>query len=440
MSFSLSEDDARNSIAIISLEAQYPGATNAEKYWHNIDTKKDVRRLFSEEELRANGVSEAEIKDPDYIRSAYVLDDIALFDAGFFNIAPHDAEIMDPQQRLMLEAAYLCLETGGYQAEDIRGRLGVFVGAAKSSYFLQNYNNKDSIHKTMEGMHLALMNESIATYIAYKLNATGPAVSINTTCSSSLVAVHQACSSLLYQECDIALAGGVSIDANQMVGYLYREGWLASATGYCLPFDNDAKGTVPGNGLGLVLLKRLDEALKDKDIIHAIIRGSAINNDGADKVGYTAPSVLGQARVITDALVAANVNPRDISLVEAHGTGTPIGDPIEIAALTKAYSQWTHDHQFCAIGSVKGNIGHCNSASGVAGLIKIIRALETSTLPPSMHFKQSNSKIAFTESPFYVNTETKPWLTEQDVKYAAVSSFGIGGDKCAYRATVTTTT
>jgi thioester reductase-like protein len=427
MSKEYSKEIINQSVAIIGLEGRFPGAANVDQFWQNIIDKKDVRRLFSEEELQANGVSLNLLQDPNYIKAGYVLDDIAVFDAPFFKISPVDALMMDPQQRLMLESAYLCLESAGYNHDLRNSNVGIFIGAALSTYFLQNYDPEHSVHKSLEGMQHLLMNESIATYLAYKLDCTGPAITLNTTCSSSLVAVHYACSSLLSYECDMALSGGVSIDSNQETGYLHREGWLSSPDGYCRPFDEQAEGTIPGNGLGVVLLKRLEDALSDGDYIYAIIRGSAVNNDGADKVGYTAPSFVGQSRVISEALLASNVDARDISLLETHGTGTPIGDPLEIAALTNAYRQFTADNQFCAIGSVKSNIGHLNAASGIAGLIKVVKALENNILPPTVNYSKPNEKINFDQTPFFVNIESKSWGPNSQIKYACVSSFGVGG-------------
>ena len=288
----------------------------------------------------------------------------------------------------------------------IQGSIGVYAGASMNTYLWHNlYPNRDLIGLGA-GLQTKIGNDKdyLATRVSYKLNLEGPSVVVQTTCSTSLVAVHLACQSLLSGECDVALAGGVSINVPQTAGYVYQEGGIYAPDGHCRAFDARAQGTVFGNGVGIVVLKRLQDALADGDCIHAVIKGSAINNDGSSKVGYTAPSVEGQAKVIARALAMADIDPETISYIEAHGTGTALGDPIEIAALTRAFRASTEKQGFCAIGSVKTNLGHLNAAAGVTGLIKTVLALKHQMIPPSLHFEQPNPQIDFANSPFYVNT------------------------------------
>lgn len=412
-------NDHSNSIAIIALSGRFPGAKNIDEYWDNLAN--------GIESIQSLSVTENISSQKNRVNASGYLDDIDKFDAEFFGFSPKEAEIMDPQQRLLLETCVDALEMAGYCADQYQGRIGVYLGAAISTYLLFNLLSRKDLHDSFGMIQISNGNDSISTPVSYKLNLTGPSVDINTTCSTSLVAVHQACRSLLGFECDMALAGGVSINVLQNEGYLYQEGGILSPDGHCRPFDADAKGTVEGCGLGVVILKRLEDALEDGDTIHAIIRSSAINNDGANKVGYTAPSVDGQASVIAEALQIANVSADTISYVEAHGTGTTLGDPIEIAALTKAFRFTTDNAGYCAIGSVKSNIGHLNTASGVAGLIKTILALKNKKIPASLHYKQANPKINFSNSPFYVNTKLADWETTEYTRRAGVSSFGMGG-------------
>ena len=356
------------------------------------------------------------------------MSDIELFDADFFNIGPKEAEIIDPQQRLFLECAWQALESAGYINKIAENIIGVYGGGCLNHYLLHNlYPNRHS--QEIDGFSLIIGGEKdyLPTRVSYKLNLKGPSVNVQTACSTSLVAVHLACQSLLEGECDIALAGGVAIHLPQKTGYPYMEGMVLSPDGHCRSFDAQAQGTVFGDGLGIVVLKRLEEAIADRDCIHAIIKGSAINNDGSVKIGFTAPSVEGQTKVISEAQAIAGIETDTITYIEAHGTGTSLGDPIEIEALTKAFRATTEKTGFCAIGSVKSNIGHSDNAAGMASLIKAILALKHRLLPPSLHFKQPNPKIDFANSPFIVNAALSEWKTDGFPCRAGVSSFGMGG-------------
>lgn len=416
-----------NSIAIIGLAGRFPKAKNLEEFWQNLRDGVTGRTEFSRTEL-ADRVPPDFLENRDYVPASYMLEDVEWFDAHFFNFTPREAEITDPQHRVLLECAWEALETANIVPDRFDGAIGVFAGADLNTYLLFNLADRKPLD-TQNYFEMSVANDKdyLATKISYKLNLTGPSLTVQSACSTSLVAVHLACQNLLDYQCDLALAGGVSITVPQERGYLYQEGGALSADGYCRAFDAKAGGTVGGNGAGLVVLKRLEEALKDGDRIYAVIRGSAINNDGAAKVGYTAPSIEGQAKVIAEALEVAEVNPETISYIEAHGTGTPLGDPIEIAALTKAFRGSTEKKQFCAIGSVKTNIGHLNTAAGIAGLLKTVLAMDRKMLPPSLHFETPNPEIDFASSPFYVNDRLLQWQRNGTPRRAGVSSFGFGG-------------
>ena len=418
-----------DAIAIIGMVGRFPLAENLEQYWQNLVTGRECISLFSDEALLSAGYSPDLLADSNFVPAAGLLTDTDLFDADFFGFSAREAEILDPQQRIFLECAWTVLEKAGYNPEGFDGRIGVYAGSSMSSYLITNlYSNRDLVW-TIGPFQMMLANDKdyLTTRTAYKLNLHGPGVNINTACSTSLVAIHMACQAILNGECEIALAGGVTIDPQAAGGYLYETGGIMSPDGHCRAFDAQAQGTVRGNGVGIVALKLLGDALADGDVIQAVIRGSAINNDGADKVGFTAPSVDGQAEVIMDALAMAQVSPETVSYVEAHGTGTPLGDPIEIMALTQAFRSGTERTGFCAIGSAKTNIGHLDSAAGVAGLIKAALALKHKQLPPSLHFEAPNPKIDFVNSPFFVNHALQPWVVEAGPRRAGVSSFGIGG-------------
>jgi len=359
-----------------------------------------------------------------------LLPEIEKFDAAFFGLTPLEAAILDPQHRLLLETAWHTLENAGYMPDDFKGRVGIYAGASPSVYLQQHILPQRHLLPMVNDIRIKLSNdpEFLTTRTAYKLNLKGPAINVATACSTSLVAVHLACHSLLRKECELALAGGVSVETPQKTGYLYEEGWIFSPDGRCRPFDAEACGTVIGNGAGLVLLKRLSDAVRDGDTIHAVIKGSAVNNDGSFKMGFTAPSVDGQAAVIEAAQRSAGVMPETITYVEAHGTGTALGDPIEIAALTQAFRRSTRKTGFCAIGSVKSNIGHASRAAGIAGLLKTVLALEHRQIPPSLNFTRPNPEIDFPASPFFVSTSLQTWHTEAGLpRRAGISSLGIGG-------------
>jgi len=418
-------------IAIIGMAGRFPQAADVEAFWRLLNSGRDAVQRFSDAELLAAGVDPALLANPDYVKAGLVVPDVECFDADFFGMSTLDAEIADPQQRLFLECAYQALEQAGYPPTTSPALVGIYAGAGESQYRAQHLQPRwQALSAAVGAYRLHTLNDKdfIATHTAYKLNLKGPAVTVQTACSTSLVAVHMACQSLLNFECDIALAGGVSLDLPQGVGYPYQEGMILSPDGHCRAFDAEAKGTVVGGGVGLVVLKRLAEALEDGDAVAAVIRGSAINNDGADKIGFTAPSVSGQAAVILEAQAAAGVHPEDISYIEAHGTGTPLGDPIEMQALTQAFRSGTALSGYCAIGSVKTHIGHADTAAGVAGLIKTALALKHGILPASLHFHQPNPQIDFAGSPFFVCAEQRPWARQAGrPRCAGVSAFGIGG-------------
>ena len=416
-------------IAIVGMAGRFPGASDLDTFWRNLATGVESRTVFSEDELKAAGVHPLLLRNPKHVRSGFVLDDVERFDAAFFGINPREAELLDPQHRLFLECAWEALEHGGYDPDTFSGSIGVFGGAALSGYYGHNVARNSALMQAVGGRQAMFgsVPDYMITRVAYKLNLTGPAYFVQTACSTSLVAVRLGCQSLFNRECDMALAGGVAVYVPDRAGYVYEEGGMLSPDGICRAFDARAGGTVFGSGAGLVVLKRYSDALADGDTIHAVIRGAATNNDGSLKVGFTAPGVAGQARVVADALRAADIPPETISYVEAHGTGTEMGDPIEIAALTRAYAATTDKRRFCAIGSVKPNIGHLDAAAGVSSLIKTVLALENRQIPPAINFERPNPKIEFDESPFYVNTTLQPWPANGTPRRAGVSSFGFGG-------------
>ena len=416
-------------IAIIGMSGRFPGANNIETFWQNLRDGIESIAVFNAEEVRASGVPSELLERPNYVPVKAVIDDIDRFDASFFGFSPREAEILDPQQRLFLECAWSALESAGYVPETYDGIAGIFAGGGSSQYFLHNIFGNPQLSKLFSDYQLRLANdrEFIATRTAYKLNLTGPAIVVQSACSTSLVAVHLACQSLLSGECDLALAGGVTLKPQPQIGYAYQEGMIFSPDGHCRAFDAQAQGTVGSQGVGIVALKRATEAIAEGDFIYALIKGSAINNDGSFKVGYTAPSIDGQAQAIAEAQAVADIDPETITYIEAHGTGTKLGDPIEIAALTQAFRQSTNKKGFCAIGSLKTNMGHLNHAAGVAGLIKTALALHHQQIPPSLHFENPNPQIDFANSPFYVNKNLSEWKTTHNPRRAGVSSFGIGG-------------
>jgi non-ribosomal peptide synthase protein (TIGR01720 family) len=427
MSTSLIHEDFER-IAIIGMSGRFPGAANIAQFWQHLCAGVESISWFTDEEMIQDGVSLDHMQFPNLVKAGAVLDNVTDFDAGFFGYTPKEAEIMDPQQRLFLETAWEALEHAGYNVDSYKGWVGVYGGVGINSYMINNLLPSGLLDDPSISLQLATANDRdyVTTRISYKLNLKGPSINVQTACSTAMVAVHLACQALLNYQCDMALAGGASVRAPQKGGYLYHEGGMYAADGRVHAFDADANGTVFSSGVGMVVLKRLSEALADGDQIYAVVKGTAINNDGALKVGFTAPSIEGQSDVLKMAQGTAMVHPETISYIEAHGTGTPLGDPIEIAALTQIFRKQTDKLQFCAIGSAKTNIGHTGAAAGAVGLIKTVMALHHRKLPPSLHFKTPNPKIDFASSPFYVNTSLQDWTGTAPLR-AGVSSFGVGG-------------
>jgi acyl transferase domain-containing protein len=391
------EIDALEGVAIVGMAGRFPGASDLEEFWRNLRAGLESISFFSDEELAALGVPPELLAHPNYVKARGVLAGESLFDASFFDFSPRQAELMDPQHRHFLECAWQALEAAGYDSERFPGPIGVFGGVTSSTYLLHNLYTNLRLLESVGGYQTALGTDRdyLTTLVSYKLNLRGPSFDVQTACSTSLVATALACQSLLAYQCDMALAGGVSVKVPQRSGYVYEQGGLDSSDGHCRTFSAAADGSVYGSGVGVVVLKRLEDALADGDTIHAVIRGAAINNDGSAKVGFTAPSVEGQAEVIATAHALAGVDPESIGYVECHGSGTSLGDPIEVAALTKAFRAHTAARGFCPIGAVKTNIGHLSAAAGVAGLIKTVLALEHREIPPSLHFDRPNPRIDF---------------------------------------------
>ena len=424
-------------IAIVGLAGRFPGADDVDAFWRNIRDGVDSARHFSDDELRERGVPQSVLDEPGYVKAAMPFNGVDLFDAGFFGYTPREAEQLDPQQRVFLECAWSALENAGCDPARAAGRIGVYAGEGSNVYLIRHLLPSFGLDARtgiadLLGLMSANAGGSLCTRVAYKLNLRGPAVSVQTACSTSLTAVHTACQALLAHDCDMALGGGVWLNLLQQDGYHHQAGAILSPDGRTRAFDAQAAGTVIGSGAGVVVLKRLDEALRDGDTVHAIIKGTAANNDGSAKVGFTAPSIDGQAEVIRAAHLVAGVPAATIGYVEAHGTGTTLGDPIEVAALTQAFRAGDGAGAgagvgTCALGSVKTNIGHLDAAAGVAGLIKATLALRHRVLPPSLHFTAANPQIDLAASPFYVNTDARPWPSGPVPRRAGVSSFGIGG-------------
>ncbi len=415
-------------IAIIGMAGRFPGAADIEAFWSMIDEGRDGIRFFRPEELDAS-IPAALRADPQYVAARGVVDGFDLFDAGFFGISPREAELMDPQQRLFLETAWECLERAGQVPEKTEGRIGVFAGMYNATYFQRHVMAHPDKIERLGSFQVMLANEKdyIATRTAHKLNLTGPAISVHTACSTSLVAIAQAFDALRAGQCELALAGGSSINCPPANGYLYEEGSMLSPDGHTRSFDEQAQGTTFSDGVAVVLLKRLSAALADGNTIHAVIRGVAVNNDGSVKASFTAPSVEGQCAVIEAALDSAGIDARSVSYVEAHGTATPLGDPVEVAALTRAFRRDTDDAGFCTLGSVKSNTGHLVIAAGATGVIKTALALVRERIPGTAHFTRPNPKIDFDGSPFVVRPAAWAWPREAAPRRAGVSSFGVGG-------------
>ena len=415
-------------IAIIGMAGQFPGAKDIDQYWQTLRDGVESISFFSEEELREAGVDAALLKRSNYVRAGALLDHAEDFDASFFNITPREAEMMDPQHRLFLECAWQALESAAYDPKQYKGWIGVYAGVSTNAYLLNIYRDQ-ALFNSLDRAQLLIGNDKdfFTTRVSYKLGLKGPSLTVQTACSTSLVALHIACQAILNGECDMALAGGSAVKSFQKTGYLYQTGSITSPDGHCRAFEAQANGTVGGDGVGVVVLKLLKKALADGDHIHAVIKGSAINNDAHAKIGFTAPSIEGQAEVIMQALSAAGVKAETISYVETHGTATHLGDPIEIAALAQAFNSSSPDREWCALGSVKTNIGHLDIAAGIAGVIKVALALKYHMLPPSLHFQVPNPAIDFAAGHFYVNNTLAHWPERAFPRRAGVSSFGIGG-------------
>ncbi|WP_437729975.1 type I polyketide synthase [Sorangium sp. So ce1335] len=415
-------------IAVVGMSCRLPGARSVEDFWRALRGGVECIRHFSDEELLSRGVPREALTAEGFVKAGAVLDDIDRFDAAFFGYSPREAELMDPQHRLFLECAWEALERAAF-VPDAGRTVGVFAGAGLSTYLLYNLASRPDLFDADDSFQIMIGNDKdfLATRLSYLLDLRGPSVTVQTGCSTSLVAVHLACQGLLGYQCDVAIAGGAAVQVPQRTGYRYQPEGIASPDGHCRPFDADAAGTIFGSGVGVVVLKRLSDAIADGDHIHAVIKGSAINNDGSAKLGYTAPSVEGQVEVITRAQSIAGVSPDSIGLVEAHGTATALGDPVEVEALTRVFRAATGDAKFCALGSVKSNIGHLDAAAGVAGLMKGVLAIEHGELPPTLHFQRPNPRFEWQDSPFFVNAALQPWGRTGGRRRAGVSSFGIGG-------------
>lgn len=416
-------------IAIIGMAGHFPGARNVDELWENLCNGVESVSFFTAEELQASGVEPAVLTDPTFVNAGALMDDADCFDASFFGFTPREAEVMDPQHRVFLECAWEALEHAGYDPEIYSEPIGVFGGVGPNTYFQQNLIARPELLESVGAYQTMIGNAAHfpTTRVSYKLNLKGPSINVQTACSTSGVAIHLACQSLLSGECDMALAGGVRIRVPLKGGYFYQADGIPSPDGHCRAFDAQAQGTVYGSGGAVIVLKRLSDALRDGDALYAVIRSSAMNNDGAMKVGFTAPSVQGQAAAIAEAYALAGISADSLSYIEAHGTGTALGDPIEIAALTKAFRETTDKKQFCAIGSLKTNIGHLDAGAGVASVIKTALALKHKVIPPSLHFHAPNPQIDFANSPFYVNTALTEWNANGAPRRAGVSSFGLGG-------------
>jgi acyl transferase domain-containing protein/surfactin synthase thioesterase subunit/acyl carrier protein len=417
-------------VAIVGIACRFPGAADHRGFWGNLREGVESITALTDGELIAAGTSAESLRDPSYVKATPLLPDCDLFDAAFFEYSPREARLMDPQQRLLLETAWEAFEDAGHRPGDTPGPVGVYVatGGVVSSYLANRLSFSSELPGYTGGIaHIGNDKDFPSTRISYKLNLTGPSINVQTACSSSLVATHLACQAIVAGECDWALAGAATVRIPQHAGHMSVKGGILSPDGHCRAFDADAQGTIFGSGVGLVLLKDLSRAIADRDNIYAVIRGSAVNNDGARKVSYTASSVAAQSRAMVEAMVVAGVSPDQIGYVECHGTGTVVGDPLEIDALTKAFRTATNRRGFCAVGSVKTNIGHLEQTAGVAALIKTALTLKNREIPASLHFDRPNPKIDFDESPFFVNASSRDWHHESGPRFAAVNSLGLGG-------------
>ncbi|MDX3899213.1 MAG: SDR family NAD(P)-dependent oxidoreductase [Sphingobium sp.] len=424
------DDGLDNAVAIVGMSCRFAQARGLKAYWSLLSEGREAIERYSEDALIAAGVDPGLLRKGGYVRAGAPLEDMECFDAGLFGLSPRDAAIMDPQHRHFLECTWEALENAGHTPQRFKGEIGLFAGSGHNAYMPYNLLTNARLVRDV-GLfllrHTSNDKDFLTTRVSYLFDLKGPSINIQTACSTSLVSIHMAAQSLLNGECDMALAGGASIELPHRQGYLYEEGEILSPDGHCRPFDADAQGTVFGSGVGVVVLRRLADALADGDHVYAVLRGSAINNDGAGKVGYLAPSVDGQAKVIAEALAIAGVDADTIDYVEAHGTGTPVGDPIEVAALTSAFRQSTDRVGYCAIGSVKANIGHTDTAAGVAGVIKVALAMHHGALPATLNYAAPNPACALNDSPFFVQGAHGPWMADSRPRRAGVSSLGVGG-------------
>jgi len=418
-----------DSIAIIGMAVRMPGAMNAQQFWENLKTGTESISVFSKEEMLEAGLSPETVNHPNFVAAKGIMDEAELFDANFFGISPREAELMDPQHRVLMECAWAAMEDAGYVPENYPGNIAIFTSAGMNTYLPFNLMSNPHLLEQVGGFELSIYNDKdfVPTRIAYSMNIKGPAIDIGTACSSSLVSTHLACQHLITYQSDMTIVGGITIHLPQKMGHTHEPGAAYSPDSHCRPFDATPSGLIDGNGAAVIILKRLEDALRDGDKIHAIIKGSAINNDGSDKVGYSAPSVNGQAEVILEAQAAAGIDSSSIQYIEAHGTSTPLGDPIEMAGLTQAFRVSTDQIGFCGIGSVKSNIGHVDKAAGLAGLVKTTLALENELIPPSLNWQKPNPTLQIEKTPFYVVDKPTSWKRSSTPRRAGISSFGVGG-------------
>ncbi len=415
-------------IAIIGMSGRFPKAKNIQEYWDNLTGGINCSVQADEEEILASGYPKSILEDKRFVNVNSKLDEGKFFDAEFFGVSNAEALLMDPQIRLLLQTSWHAIEDAGYDVTRLNASVGNFCGMSTNSYLLKLLQTA-SLSEAGEALLYRILNEKdfLATWISYKLNLTGPTMSVQTACSTSLLAIHLAVQSLLNFECDMALAGGVSFNSNENVGYVHVPESIYSKDGVCRPFDKDASGIITGNGAGVIVLKRAKDAVRDGDHIYALVKGTAVNNDGANKQGYTTPSVDCQRDVVLEALAVADINPETIGMIEAHGTGTLIGDPIEVSALTESFREYTNKTQYCAIGSVKSNIGHLDAAAGIASTIKTALCIHKGMLVPSINYESPNPALELESSPFYVSQKLQPWVDHFEVRRAGISSLGVGG-------------
>lgn len=425
----LSQETLEESVAVIGMAGHLPGADSMDTLWQNLRQGHEAIRRFSVEEMLEAGVSADTLEDPDYVRAAAVVDEADCFDAAFFGFSPREARLLDPQHRIFLQTAWHGLEDAGYDPAAFDGAIGVYAGCFMNKYMLHNLYTNRAFLESPDALFARVSNDKdfLATRVSYLLDLRGPSLTIQTACSTSLVATHLACQGLLSFDCDMAMVGGAALNMPLMSGYQAVDGGFLTRDGQCRPFDANANGCLPGYGSAVVVLRRLADAVEANDHIRAIIRGTAINNDGSSKVGYTAPSVDSQAAVIAAAQGIADIHPETVGYLEAHGTGTGVGDPIEVAGLTQAFRAHTDATGFCALGSIKANIGHLDAAAGVASLIRAVLALQHEEIPPCANFQSPNPKLELETTPFYVPAEAQPWQRGDVPRRAGVSSLGVGG-------------